>query len=109
MMTVVLAAQRDGIAIGVVRAGIEQAGVASIARHAVALEVGDLPGERRRAKLRALMPAHTGLDAHAPRTERRRVGKEWGSPCRCRWSPAPQQKNRPLMTHGKTTSTTDMH
>src|SRR3546814_9944774 len=45
---------------------IEQAGVASIARHAVALEVGDMPGERRRAKLRALMPDHTGLDDDAP-------------------------------------------
>src|SRR3546814_16536602 len=66
MMTVVLAAQREGIAIGVVRAGIEQAGVASIARHAVALEVGDMPGERRRAKLRALMTDHTGLDDDAP-------------------------------------------
>src|SRR3546814_4272257 len=66
MMPVVLAALREGIAIGVVRAGIEQAGVASIARHAVALEVGDMPGERRRAKLRALMPDHTGLDDDAP-------------------------------------------
>src|SRR3546814_12443008 len=66
MMPVVLAALREGIAIGVVRAGIEQAGVASIVRHAVALEVGDMPGARRRAKLRALMPDHTGLDDDAP-------------------------------------------
>src|SRR3546814_9076566 len=37
MMPVVLAALREGIAIGVVRAGIEKAGVASIARYAAAI------------------------------------------------------------------------
>ena len=46
----------EGIAIGLVASCIEHRGVASVAGHAVALEITDVPPERRGAVLRTAMP-----------------------------------------------------
>src|SRR3546814_19980189 len=55
----------------------------------------DVHGRRAKADLAAVVPAEGGGElavsdgdaVEAPRSEERRVGKEWVSPCRSRWSP----------------------
>src|SRR3546814_16198163 len=47
----------------------------------------------------APQPAHIGMETAFPTngatlasSDERRVGKEWASPCRCRWSPYHEKK-----------------
>ena len=54
MMPVILAALGEGFRVGIVRRRVEHPRVRPISRHALALEIGHMFGQRRRAKRFAL-------------------------------------------------------
>jgi hypothetical protein len=60
VVPVILAPFGKGIAITLVRAGIEHGCIAPVAGHPVAFEIGDMASERRGAILRAFVPDDTG-------------------------------------------------
>jgi hypothetical protein len=66
MMPVFRAALSERLLIRVVRGRVEQAGVLAIAGHAFALEIGDVPGERRRDELAAAVAHDAGHNDDAP-------------------------------------------
>src|SRR5215207_7222973 len=61
MMPVILAAPSKGALIRRIRPGIEHPGVRAVARHALAIQIGDVLGQRGRAKARAVMTDHARL------------------------------------------------
>jgi len=64
-MAVVLAALGEGTFIRRIGGGIEHARVLTVARHALALQVGDMLGQRCRTEARALMAHDARLHHHA--------------------------------------------
>ncbi|QYU70581.1 hypothetical protein J4558_10865 [Leptolyngbya sp. 15MV] len=67
VVPVIRAALREVLAVGVVGARVEEPRLGAVARHAVALEVADVGGERRGPEPRALMPQDARLDDDASR------------------------------------------
>ena len=65
MMAVILAALGEGAFIRRVGARIEHPRVLAVARHTLALEVGDVLGQRRRAEPRALVTYDARFHHHA--------------------------------------------
>src|SRR3546814_18877953 len=51
-----------------------------------------------RIRWRFLAAENTGRPSRRPRSEERRVGQEWGSTCRSRWSPSHSKKNKQTIT-----------
>ncbi len=74
MMPVVPAALGEGLLIGGVGTGIEHAGVGAVMGNAVALQIDDMIGQRRRPETASGVSNHAGLRHHAARagTERQR-------------------------------------
>ena len=66
VMPVIPASRRERVLVHRIRLGIEHPGFRSVPRHALTLQIGDVPGERRRAKARAVMPDHARLHHYAP-------------------------------------------
>ena len=64
VVPVILAAFGEEFAIGAVAVRIEQSAFASLAVNAVALEIGEMAGERSSAKMSALLTHHARLDDH---------------------------------------------
>jgi len=65
-MPVVFAARGEGIAIDLIRQGIEHLGIRSVTSDAVAFEIGDVAGERCRAEPAAAMANDARLDDDPP-------------------------------------------
>jgi hypothetical protein len=72
VMTVIRGPLGEGALIGLVGIGIEHFCFRSVPRHAVALEVGDMLGQRCRPKFCAVMANHARLHHHAPRSRMQR-------------------------------------
>ena len=66
VVAIILAALGEGAFIGRVGGGVEHARVLAVACHALALQVGDVLGQRRRTEARALMAHDARLHHHAP-------------------------------------------
>ena len=66
MMAVLLAPLSEGLRIGVVGSRIEHTRISAVAGDALAFEVGDVLGERRRAKTAAAVAHDPGHDDDAP-------------------------------------------
>lgn len=66
VMPVVFAARGEGIAIGLIRQGIEHLGVRSVTGDAIAFEIGDVAGERCRAETSAAVTNNARLDDDPP-------------------------------------------
>ena len=64
MVSVIRAALRECLAIGIVPAGIEQLAALVVARHAIALKVGDVKRKRRGPEPRALVTHDARFDHH---------------------------------------------
>ena len=65
MMPVIPATLGESALVYLVRRRVEHPGFRSVPRHAVSLQISDVPGQRRRAKARAVMTDHTRLHHHA--------------------------------------------
>src|SRR5260370_23925260 len=74
MVPVVPAALGEGLLIGSVGAGMKHAGVGAVMGTAVALQIDDMIGQRRRSEMAPGVSNHAGLRHHAARagTERQR-------------------------------------
>ncbi|WP_342670052.1 hypothetical protein [Croceicoccus naphthovorans] len=66
VMPVVFAARGEGIAIDLIRRGIEHLGIRSVTGDAVAFEIGDVASERCRAEAAAAMTNDARLDDDPP-------------------------------------------
>ena len=66
MMPIVLAAFDKGALIRRIRPRVEHPGIGAVPRHALALQIGDVLGQRGRAKARAVMTDHARLRYDAP-------------------------------------------
>lgn len=64
VVPIVLAARGKSLTICAVTIAVEQAALASFAVNAVALEIGQMPGERGCAKVCALLADHPRFDDH---------------------------------------------
>src|SRR5882724_1023371 len=64
VVTILLTSLRESALVGGVRPSIEHAGVCTIPCYAIAPEIGDVLGERGRAKPVSAMPNHARLDHH---------------------------------------------
>jgi hypothetical protein len=65
MMPVILATLRERALVHRVRRRVKHAGFRSVPRHAISLQIGDVLGQQRRAKARAVMTNHARLHHHA--------------------------------------------
>src|SRR5260370_8095001 len=80
MMPVVPAALGEGLLIGGVGTGIEHAGVGAVMGNAVALQIDDMIGQRRRPETASGVSNHAGLRHHAPRSGTERQTKRRAAP-----------------------------
>ena len=67
MMPVIPATLGESALVYLVRRRVEHPGFRSVPRHAVSLQISDVPGQRRRAKARAVMTDHARLHHHTSR------------------------------------------
>src|SRR3546814_2934783 len=72
----------------------EQLGILSVPGDSVTLEIGQVPGERRRGKAVSFMPHDPRLDDHAPLTGARG--------CAQAGDPPPREATRPATSSGST-------